>query len=93
MKKRTTGSATAVLMVSAGLVYAGDEWPELWAVRPGGRGDVSQTHVAWKFNGAVAVGDLRRTLQSMPQAVWYPLLRARLDWLGLATCRAVDPSA
>jgi outer membrane protein assembly factor BamB len=24
--------------------------PELWAVRPGGRGDVTQSHVVWKLN-------------------------------------------
>jgi len=24
--------------------------PELWAIRPGGRGDVTQSHVAWKVS-------------------------------------------
>jgi hypothetical protein len=33
-----------------GLVYVITDYeqPELWAVRPDGRGDVTDTHVAWK---------------------------------------------
>lgn len=38
-----------------GVVYicTGFMKPELWAIRTGGRGDVSQTHVLWKFNQGV----------------------------------------
>lgn len=34
-----------------GLVYVctGFGKPEIWAIRPGGRGDVTQSHVAWKM--------------------------------------------
>jgi outer membrane protein assembly factor BamB len=34
-----------------GLIYVctGFTRPQFWAIRPGGRGDVTQTHVAWKF--------------------------------------------
>lgn len=35
-----------------GLVFVGTGFmkPELWAIRPDGRGDVTQTHVAWKVS-------------------------------------------
>lgn len=39
-----------------GLVFAVIDYdhPELWAVRPNGRGDVTGTHVAWKLRKAVS---------------------------------------
>ena len=38
-----------------GLVYiaTGFNTPELLAIRPGGRGDVTETHVVWRFNSQV----------------------------------------
>lgn len=35
-----------------GLIYVATGFmkPELWAIRPGGKGDVGTTHVAWKVN-------------------------------------------
>ena len=39
-----------------GMIYliTGFRTPELWAVRPDGRGDVTNTHVQWKFKKAVS---------------------------------------
>ena len=50
-KVRTTGFSVAPRPVfGGGLVYAVTDcdYPELWAIRPDGHGDVTATHVAWK---------------------------------------------
>jgi len=38
-----------------GLIYisTGYNTPQLWAVRPGGQGDVTETHVVWRYRGPI----------------------------------------
>jgi len=44
-------SATCRPVFGGGLVFVAIDYeiPELWAVRPGGRGDVTDSHIAWKL--------------------------------------------
>ena len=55
VENRETHSGSATPVVGDGLIYInmGHGKPELWAIRPGGSGDVSSTHVAWKLRGNV----------------------------------------
>jgi outer membrane protein assembly factor BamB len=43
-------------MVGRGLAYFVNDFerPELWAIRPGGDGDVTDTHIAWKIRQGVS---------------------------------------
>lgn len=52
-RKQHSGSATPV--VSGDMVYTctGLSRGQLWAIRPGGSGDVTKTHVAWKATRGV----------------------------------------
>jgi len=49
-------SVTPRPLVGHGLVFVVVDYerPELWAIRPGGDGDVTDTHVAWKVRQSVA---------------------------------------
>ena len=55
VENRETHSGSATPVVGDGLIYInmGHGKPELWAIRPGGSGDVTKTHVAWKHRGNV----------------------------------------
>ena len=48
--ERKTHSGSGRPILGHGLIYCsmGHSNSELWAVKPGGRGDVTETHVAWK---------------------------------------------
>ena len=55
VENRETHSGSATPVVGKDLIYinTGHGRPELWAIRPGGSGDVTATHVAWKYRGNV----------------------------------------
>ena len=46
-------SASPRPLFGHGLVYVvtGHRQTELWAIRPGGQGDITDTHVAWRYTG------------------------------------------
>lgn len=50
VENRNAHSASATPVVGPDLIYfgTGQGRPELWAIRPGGHGVVTDTHVAWK---------------------------------------------
>src|SRR5687768_3353027 len=50
VEEQKTHSASGRPIVGHGMIFLsmGHSKSELWAVRPGGRGDVTETHVAWK---------------------------------------------
>ncbi len=62
-----------------GLVYFVNDFerPELWAVRPGGDGDVTETRIAWS---------LRRTIPSTPSFLLVGDLLYLVSDSGTATC-------
>jgi outer membrane protein assembly factor BamB len=55
VENRETHSGSATPVVGEGLIFInmGHGKPELWAIRPGGSGVVTDTHVAWKYRGNV----------------------------------------
>jgi outer membrane protein assembly factor BamB len=55
VEERTNHSASTRPVVGHGLVYFPTGFPrgQLLAVRPGGRGDVTETHVAWRVSRGV----------------------------------------
>jgi outer membrane protein assembly factor BamB len=79
-KVRYPGFSNASCPVAGGgLVYlsTGHGTTELWGVRPGGRGDVTDTHVVWK---------LPRGAPRIPSPVLVGELLFVIDDGGLATC-------
>jgi outer membrane protein assembly factor BamB len=52
-RKVHSGSATPVVGKDMIYINMGHGQPELWAIRPGGSGVVTDTHVAWKLRGNV----------------------------------------
>jgi len=56
VEERTTHSGGARPVVGHGLIFFPSGWSQgqLLAVKPGGHGDVTKTHVAWKVTKAVA---------------------------------------
>ncbi len=63
----------------SGLVYVVTDYerPEVWAVRPGGNGDVTASHVAWKMN---------RGAPSRPSMVHVEGLLYMVSSDGMASC-------
>lgn len=55
IEERTSHSASTRPVTGHGLVFYGSGWAsgQLLAVRPDGRGDVTGTHVVWRFKGGV----------------------------------------
>ena len=55
VENRETHSGSATPVIGKDLIYInmGHGKAELWAIRPGGSGDVTKTHVAWKHRGNV----------------------------------------
>jgi outer membrane protein assembly factor BamB len=67
VEEQKTHSGSGRPIVGHGMIFVsmGHSKSELWAIRPGGSGDVTQTHVAWKVkrnvptrSSAVLAGDL-----------------------------------
>jgi len=67
VEEQKTHSAGGRPSVGHGMIYCsmGQPKSELWAIKPGGKGDVTETHVAWKVkrnvpnrSSPVLVGDL-----------------------------------
>lgn len=53
------------------------DYPELWAVRPGGRSDVTDSHVQWKIS---------KGMPAMPSLLLIGDLLVMVNDLGVATC-------
>ncbi len=66
-----------------GLVFinTGFDRPQLWAVRLGGAGDVTDSHVAWKFS---------RNVPCKPSPVFHEGLVYTISDSGIATCLEAD---
>ncbi len=62
LENRAAHSGSATPVIGDEMIYfcTGHEKPELWAVRPGGRGLLSDTQVAWKVRKNVPTRRLRR---------------------------------
>ena len=67
-------------LLGQGLLYlnTGFDHPEIWAVRPDGRGDVSGSHIAWKFK--------EKNLPLKPSMVLAGELLFFVNDTGIATC-------
>jgi len=72
-----------------GLVYVctGFDRPQLWAIRPDGQGDVTQTHVVWrhgknvpKIPSPLVVGDLLFTLSDQGIATCLDAKTGKVTW-------------
>jgi outer membrane protein assembly factor BamB len=81
--------ATPVYSERAGLVFASSSWPKqiLLAIRPGGSGDVTQTHVAWRDDkGAPYIpsfmdaGDFLLTVINSGTAFCYEAATGKVLW-------------
>jgi outer membrane protein assembly factor BamB len=81
--------ATPVYSEKAGLVFISSSWPKtvLLAIRPDGRGDVTQTHVAWRdAKGAPYVpsmmlaGDYLLTVNGVGVAYCYEAATGTVLW-------------
>ncbi len=81
--------ATPVYSERAGLVFVSSSWPRqvLLAIRPDGRGDVTQTHVAWRDGkGApyvpslIVAGDLLLSVNNSGVAFCYEAATGKVLW-------------
>ena len=81
--------ATPVYSETAGLVFISSSWPKqiLFAIRPNGRGDVTNTHIAWSDrNGApyvpsmIVAGDLLLTVNRGGTAFCYEAATGNVVW-------------
>ena len=83
-------SASPRPLFGHGLVYVvtGHRQTELWAIRPGGQGDVTGTHVAWRYSGKevpkqpspLLVDDLIYMVSNEGYAVCLEALTGALVW-------------
>ena len=83
-------SASPRPLFGHGLVYVvtGHRQTELWAIRPGGQGDVTDTHVAWRYSGKevpkqpspLLVDDLIYMVSNEGYAVCLEALTGALVW-------------
>ncbi len=83
-------SASPRPLFGHGLVYVvtGHRQTELWAIRPGGQGDVTETHVAWRYTGKevpkqpspLLVDDLIYMVSNEGYAVCLEALTGTLVW-------------
>jgi outer membrane protein assembly factor BamB len=81
--------ATPVYSEKAGLVFISSSWPKqiLYAIRPDGKGDVTQTHVAWRdTKGApyvpsmLVAGDHLLTVNNFGVAFCYEAATGNVLW-------------
>ncbi len=81
--------ATPVYSEKAGLVFISSSWPKtvLLAIRPDGRGDVTQTHVAWRdTKGApyvpsmIVAGQYLLTVNNFATAFCYEAATGNVLW-------------
>ena len=81
--------ATPTYSEKAGLVFVSSSWPKtiLMAIRPGGRGNVTQTHVAWRdTKGApyvpslIVAGDLLLSVNNTGVAFGYEAATGNVLW-------------
>ena len=81
--------ATPVYSEKAGLVFVSSSWPKqvLLAIRPDGRGDVTQTHIAWQdTKGApyvpsmIAVDDYLLSVNNSGVAFCYEAATGKVFW-------------
>lgn len=82
-------AATPVYSEKTGLVYISSSWPKqvLLAIRPDGKGDVTQTHIAWQdTKGApyvpsmVVAGDYLLTVNNGGVAFCYEAATGKVFW-------------
>lgn len=81
--------ATPVYSEKAGLVFISSSWPKqvLYAIRPDGTGDVTQTHVAWRdTKGApyipsmIVAGDFLLSVNNAGMAYCYEATTGKVLW-------------
>lgn len=79
VEEQKTHSASGRPIVGHGMIFCSMGHPksELWAVKPGGKGDVTATHVAWK---------VKRNVPTRSSAVMSGDLIFMIDDGGIATC-------
>ena len=79
VEEQKTHSASGRPIVGHGMIFVSMGHPksELWAVKPGGRGDVTETHVAWK---------VKRNVPTRSSAVMGGDLIYMIDDGGIASC-------
>jgi outer membrane protein assembly factor BamB len=79
VEEQKTHSGSGRPIVGNGLIYCSMGHPksELWAIKPGGSGDVTGTHVAWK---------VKRNVPTRSSAVLAESLIFMVDDSGIATC-------
>jgi len=81
--------ATPVFSEKAGLVFISSSWPrrEIFAIRPDGRGNVTNTHIAWRdTNGApyvpsmIVAGDFLLAINHSGVAFCYEAATGKVHW-------------
>ena len=81
--------ATPVYSEKAGLVYISSSWPrrELFAIRPDGRGNVTDTHIVWRdTKGApyvpsmIVAGDFLLSINRSGVAFCYEAATGKVHW-------------
>ncbi|MGZ8939516.1 MAG: outer membrane protein assembly factor BamB family protein [Limisphaerales bacterium] len=79
VEEQKTHSASGRPVVGRGMIFCSMGHPksELWAVKPGGRGDVTETHVPWK---------VKRNVPTRSSAVLGGDLLFMIDDGGIASC-------
>ncbi|MGZ8898772.1 MAG: outer membrane protein assembly factor BamB family protein [Limisphaerales bacterium] len=79
VEEQKTHSASGRPVVGHGMIFCSMGHPksELWAVKPGGRGDVTETHVPWK---------VKRNVPTRSSAVLGGDLLFMIDDGGIASC-------
>ena len=79
VEEQKTHSASGRPIVGHGMIFVSMGHPksELWAVKPGGKGDVTETHVAWK---------VKRNVPTRSSAVMGGDLIYMIDDGGIASC-------
>jgi outer membrane protein assembly factor BamB len=79
VENRATHSGSATPVIGDGLIYinTGHGKAELWAIRPGGKGVVTDTHVAWK---------VKRNVPTRASVLLHDGLIYLVDDGGIASC-------
>jgi outer membrane protein assembly factor BamB len=81
--------ATPVYSEKAGLIYVSSSWPiqEIFAIRPNGRGNVTQTHIAWRdTKGApyvpsmIVAGDFLLSINRAGVAFCHEVATGKIYW-------------
>ena len=81
--------ATPVYSEKAGLIFISSSWPrrEIFAIRPDGRGNVTQTHIAWRdTKGApyvpsmIVAGDYLLSINRSGVAFCYEAATGKVHW-------------